>query len=126
MPQAIRAPEEIFRAERKDLYIIRFKPDEEMEWLPNPPGRKELVAWLKSNLPSVRIEPLAPSEKSGILSGYDGRIRVDFDQDSLAVFSAHWEDAEGASIDSRWQCYLWPYELWLKEDGSDQPPGIDW
>jgi hypothetical protein len=104
MPQDIRTPEEIFRAERKDLYIIRFKPEEEMKWLPNPPGRKELLAWFTSNLPSVRIEPLAPSEQSGILSGYDGSIRVDFDQDSLAAYSAHWEDAEGASVDSRWQC----------------------
>lgn len=126
MPQIIRTPEEVFRAERKDLYLIDFKPKGLSGWSPNPPGRKELLDWFTANLPSVKIEPLGHSERSGILGGYFGRFRADFDQDSLAVYAAHWEDAEGKSIDPRWQCYLWPYELWLKKDGSDQPPEFEW
>ena len=94
--------------------------------LSNPPGRDELLAWFESNLPAVIIEPLAPSERSDFLcGGVDGRIRIDFDAESLAVFAHQWEDKNGKSVDTRWQRYCWTYESWLETDGSDHPPDID-
>lgn len=137
MPLLIRTPDEIFRSEPgKDLYYVEFfypgkvaflhgmdysqvgdgvmhsSPEEHSV---NPPGRQELLDWLSATLPFVKVEPLAPREGSGFLAGgIEGRLRIDFDPDSLAIFCARWENEEGSSLDSRWQCYHFPYETWLE------------
>jgi hypothetical protein len=36
-------------------------------------------------------------------------------QDEVAAFSARWEDANGKSLDSRWQCFQWRYQDWLEK-----------
>ena len=57
MPQLIRTPEEIFRAEAKDIYFIAIKDDKGQE----SPAWGEIQEWLKSNLPDTRVEMMAPS-----------------------------------------------------------------
>lgn len=126
MPQLIRTPEQIFREEGKDIYLIRFSTDEdETDMFGAPPeslpGREEIQAWLKENTPGARIEPLAPSEKSGFICGYFGDLRVDFSESDLAAFCARWEDGEGGSLDPRFQCFLWPYKFWFDKAGKFIP-----
>ena len=117
MPQLIRTPEQILREEYgKDLYFITFEDAEPFSWEPSP-GHMELLAWFNTTLPHVKIELLGPSEKSGILCGVlEQQIRVDFDAESVAIFSARWENEQGASIDARWQCYGVLYEPWLMKN----------
>ena len=98
MPQLIRTPEQIFREEEKNIYMIRFTTagDEEDIFSSTSesfPGRDEILAWLKENTPGAHVEPLAPSEKSGYLCGYFGDLRIDFSESELATFCARWEDA---------------------------------
>ncbi len=120
MPQLIRTPEQIFREEGKDIYLIRFTtPGDEADTFgsasEDSPGREEILAWLKENTPGAHVEPLAPSEKSGFICGYFGDLRVEFSESDLAVFCARWEDAEGGSLDPRFQCFLWPYSYWFEK-----------
>ncbi len=118
MVKLIRTPEQILREEYgKDLYLIIFNDAKNYSWEPSP-GHKELLAWFNTALPHTKIELLGPSEKSGIIMGGPRKqqIRVDFDAESIAIFTARWEDEHGKSIDARWQCYLMPYEPWLMEN----------
>lgn len=147
MPQLIRTPEQIMRAEPKDLYFIEFaSPSGECFPLDplgyqmscdfsgsaaetddndvlsededdsgsdddNPPGREELLAWLAENLPQLKIESLAPSERSGILcGGINGRLRLDFDEHSLPVYTQRWEDGDDNPLDPRFACFVLRYE----------------
>lgn len=125
MPILARTPEQIMREEPKDLYFIEFasasgeifpldplrhiesgrhpRPDD-------PPGRAELLAWLAEHLPNMRIEPLAPYEDSCVISGgVLGRLRLDFDEESLQVYVKRWEDTDGKPIDPRFACYAINY-----------------
>lgn len=110
MPQLIRTPEDIFRAEGKDIYMIQFQ-DQERE----SPARSQILRWLKKNLPHTHVESLAPSEHSGWLCGYFGALRIDFSDSDLATFCERWETPEGKSTDPRFQCYLMPYQTWYKK-----------
>lgn len=107
MPRLIRTPEEIFRAEGKDIYVIRFKNGKT-----GLTARKEMIQWLHAALPQTPHEDLAPSEYSGFRSGYGGDLRVDFTEPSLETFSARWETPDGDSIDPRFQCYLMLHGAW--------------
>lgn len=122
MPQLIRTPEEIFRAEAKDIYVIRFQDYENDKSI----ASKEIEAWISTNLPGTLVEPLAPSEYSGWIIGYFGDLRIDFSEDGLGKFCARWETPEGKSIDDSFQCYLMPYQAWFEKYGhyvpSKQPP----
>lgn len=135
MPQLIRTPDEIFRAEPgKTLYYIEFNFPGKMSSLhglkarseapdavepidpAHPPGQAELLDWFATHWPAVHIELLAPREGSGfVCGGIDGRLRVDFDEAALAGFVERWETADGASVDPRWQCFAFPYERWLHQ-----------
>lgn len=125
MPQLIRTPEQIFREEGKDIYLIRFRNRKGL----NSPVGKEIQKWLHTNLPQVRIELLAPSEDSGCISGYFGDLRVDFSEADLTTFCARWETPEGKSVDRRFQCYLMPYQTWFEKHGhfvptNERPTGL--
>ena len=120
MPQLIRTPEDIFRAEAKDLYFIAIKDDKGQE----SPAWGEIQEWLKTHLPDARVEMMAPSEQSGWISGYFGELRVDFSEADLAAFCAHWENADGGSLDPRFQCYVMPYQPWF-ERISQYAPAIE-
>lgn len=117
MPQLIRTPEQIFRDERKDLYLIRMCQGDGDD----APGWQEIQDWLREHAPNSPVEPLAPSEDSGWVMGYLGDLRVDFTPEDLATFCARWEDGNGNSIDPRFQCYLWPFAPWYAEQYAYLP-----
>lgn len=119
MPQLIRTPEQVFREESKDIYLIHFRNRKGI----NSPAGREIQAWLHTNLPHTRIELLAPSEDSGYLSGNSGvcNLRVDFSEADLATFCARWETPEGKSVDRRFQCFLMPYQAWFEKHGHFVP-----
>ena len=117
MPQLIRTPEDIFRSEAKDIYFIAIKDDKGQE----SPAWGEIQEWLKTNLPNSRVEMMAPSEQSGWISGYFGELRVDFSEADLAAFCARWENADGGSLDPRFQCYYMPYQPWFEKISQYAP-----
>lgn len=117
MPQLIRTPEQIFREERKDLYLIRMCQGDGSD----APGWQEIQDWLHAHIPSAKVEMIGPSEASGWVMGYLGDLRVDFSAEELAVFCARWEDEQGNSIDPRFQCYLWPFAPWYAEQYAYLP-----
>lgn len=113
MPRLIRSPEEIFRAEKKDIYVIHSKE----ESVSGHPGLQEVSAWIAVHLPGTTVEPLGPSEYSGVISGDSGkRLRVDFTEKALSAFCERWE-RNNASIDPRFQCFIYPYDRWFQKHG---------
>ena len=120
MPQLIRTPEEIFRTEAKDIYFIAIKDDKGQ----GSPAWGEIKEWLRINVPNSRVEMMAPSEQSGWISGYFGELRVDFSEADLAAFCTRWENADGGSLDPRFQCYCIPYQPWF-EKVSQYVPAIE-
>ena len=117
MPYLIKTPEDVFRETGKDVYLIRFCENRKKKHA----ATEEVQAWIQENLPGTRVEPLAPSEHSGWISGYFGDLWIDFSAEGLAAFCARWEDAEGKSIDPRFQCYLVPYQRWYDRHGRFVP-----
>ena len=112
MPLLVRTPEQILRAERKDLYIIRSLEKQERE----APGLTMIQKWIGKNVPGTGMELLGPSEYSSILVGGIGRdVRVDFNPETLKKFCERWEDANGKSVDKRFQCLVYPFYKWLQE-----------
>jgi len=127
MPNLIRNIDQYFREEQRDIYYIVFGDMYAHDWLsnstPNPPGREELLAWFAEHLPACKIEPIYPfTYRSGILCApYPGSFTVDFDEESLQTFCARWENAEGKSLDSRFQCYWNPLSHYLEQNGGQYP-----
>ncbi len=126
MPMLVRSPEQIFRAEKKDIYLIRSL---EERYESNAPGLVMIRKWIEDNLPETRTELLAPSEYSGVILGGIGReLRVDFSPEGLQRFCERWEKND-KSVDDRFQCYLWPYDRWYQKHGRfaptrEKPQGI--
>lgn len=125
MPYLIKTPEQIFRETGKDLYLIRFCEDKAAQ----AAASSEIQQWITANLPGTRVEPLAPSEYSGWISGYFGDLWVDFSTAGLAKWCARWETAEGKSVDERFQCFLMPYQVWYDKHGRfvpvrEEPAGL--
>lgn len=125
MPTRVRTPEDVFRAEKKDLYILRSMEAR----CRSAPGLKMIQGWIKQNLPGTHMELLGPSEKSGVILGGIGRdVWVDFSAEGLATFCARWEIGD-QSVDPRFQCFALLYEPWFRAHGRfiptrDQPIGI--
>lgn len=123
MPQIIRTPEQIFREEAKDIYLIRIKDGKGQK----SSAWREIQKWLKTNLPNTKVEMLAASSYDG-WDGYFGDLRVDFSEADLAIFCARWEttDGTGKCIDDRFQCYLYPYQMWYDKHAcfipTNKPP----
>lgn len=59
-------PEQILRATRKDLCFIRSLEVRKHE----SKGMKAILAWIRTNLPGTRVEPIGPSLTSGSISRY--------------------------------------------------------
>lgn len=112
----IRTPEDIFRAEKKDLYVVYATKEKG-----GNAGLEMIRRWVQHRLPGTKMEKMAPSEHSGFLSGGPVGLRIDFTEEGLREFSAEWEDESGASKDSRFQCYLYPYETWYQGHGRYVP-----
>lgn len=125
MPQIIRTPEDVFREEGKDIYVLCFKDG---NGAPAKQAESDLIAWVEANLPGTRLEKLGYSEKSGWISGGVMGLRVDFSEEGLKSFCDRWENADGQSLDKRFQCFLLQYKTWLEKSGRympirDQPEG---
>lgn len=118
MPMLIRSPEDIFRAEGKDIYVLHFLQDDPDE---ADRTRSEMTDWFGQHLPTSRTEWMAPSEHSGYIVGGPVGLRVDFTDADLAAFCAQWETPAGKSLDPRFQCYLMPYERWHAKYGHFVP-----
>lgn len=117
MPMLVRTPEDIFRAEKKDIYAIHNLEGESR----HDSGMVLIAKWLKENLPQTKTELLAPSENSGfICGGINGTLRVDFTPEGLQMFCDRWEQND-ASVDPRFQCYIHPYQEWFEEHGQFVP-----
>ena len=116
MPMLVRTPEQVLRQTRRNLYLIKFSQDPfGMGEIEDIPGRKELLDWFDKECPDVELEDLGPFEGSGWICGCIGLLmRVGFDKASLAKFCAAWENADGSSVDPRWQCKIYPYRHYLK------------
>lgn len=113
MPRIIRTLERVFREEGKDIYVVRFK-DEDEDGAAAEQAERDLIAWVEANLPGTPLETLGYSEKSGWISGVMG-LRIDFSEEGLKKFCDRWENAEGKSLDERFQCFLLQYKTWLEE-----------
>lgn len=122
MPMLVRTPEDIFREEKKDIYLIRNLEHKRKYHFPNQaPGMKMIQQWIEENLPGTRIELLGPSEHSGIIcGGIDGTIRVDFSAEGLQKFCVRWE-VNDQSVDPRFQCHILPYQRWFDKHGRFVP-----
>ncbi|MDT8990706.1 hypothetical protein RQP54_07480 [Curvibacter sp. APW13] len=72
----------------------------------------ELTDWLATNFPDRELHTLGPSEHSGWISGGPCMKVLALTTEEVQRFSQRWEDANGKSIDDRWQCYQWPYQMW--------------
>lgn len=108
----IRTPEDVLRNERCDVYIVEFREQDPRKknktWV-------EIEKWLRQNLPESAIEILGPSENSNYIEGGPLTMRVSFTQRDLRTFCTRWEDAEGRSVDPRFQCILLSYKDWQQK-----------
>ncbi len=117
MPMLVRTPEDILRAEKKDLYILRSTETEQR----NAPSLMMIKAWINEHLPGTHMELLGPTEHSGMIIGGLGRdVWVNFSTEGLATFCASWEK-DDQSVDRRFQCFVYPYAQWYQEHGRFVP-----
>ena len=115
MPQRVRTPEEVLRASKRDLFVIRFHEGNPFGGDQAVTARPDVEKWFAEHLPHLELESLGPSEDSGIvLGGCQWLTRVDFDDESLKLFVDAWENTDGSYKDKRWDCCVYPYALFLK------------
>ena len=73
MPQFIRTPEDIFRAERRDVYALHFCETTskaiQKTW-------QEMKAWFEQHMPDSPTEMMGPSEHSGWIEGGPSALRI--------------------------------------------------
>lgn len=123
MPQLIETPEGWFRTRQKDLYVLKYRVDDEFDWGSNKAvnalnkkykkDQKILSKWFSVNLPETKLEIVGPSEYSGYIIGGPSSIVTDFNETSLAAFHAAW-----GNVDSPWQVELESYDKWLAQARS--------
>ncbi len=118
MPQLIRTPEDIFRAERRDVYALHFAEEDRNT---SRATNDEMQRWFAQHMPDSPTEPMAPSEHSGFIEGGPIGLRIAFTDADLQRFCQLWEDAQGQSIDPRFQCYQYAYQNWWNKYGHYQP-----
>ncbi|MFZ2854347.1 MAG: hypothetical protein WAZ34_09590 [Rhodocyclaceae bacterium] len=123
MPRLIRSPEEILRTTGRDIFFIKFSAGAKAYKAGrDPDGHTELVNWFAKHLPHVTPELIGPSEFSGwICGGISGDLYLNWTKADIATFSAAWENEDGDSLDSRFQCYHYPiaeFERRVAEHGD--------
>jgi len=120
MVMLIRTPEDIFRAEGKDVYYLHFYEWEDCS--KTEQIRSEMQDWFAQHLPDTRTELMGPSEHSHFVMGGPVGLRIDFSEQGLKAFCARWEDPEtGKSLDPRFQCFLKSYANWFAKHGHFCP-----
>ncbi len=134
MPMLVHTYTSYFREKQKDLYFIRFSfPDRELGDFFNLalydeneiPGRAELLAWIKDNLPETEVGPIYTfHDDDGFLAApYDGTLYVEFALGDREKFEARWETPDGKSVDDRWQSWIYPFEQYkARYDGRIPDP----
>lgn len=130
MPMFVHNFTSYFYEKQRDLYFVTFSqvkkgplglPDvQDYEAIP---GRRELLKWIKENLPDTKVGPIfAYDSDSGFITmPYDGSIFLEFAPEDQKKFESRWETPEGKSLDERWQCYLYPLELYKEKHGGRIP-----
>jgi len=138
MPQIIDTPEDWFRTQQRDLYVVNYRhpegnnecPDEvdssglmperqqisekfeakRKAWRMKVWRRKvrERKAWFAQHLPKTPLDIIGPSEYSGWIEGGPRYFTADLDQEGLAAFEAAW------GPESAWQVEVWSYSDWRK------------
>lgn len=61
------------------------------------------------------------SDSGFITMPYDGSIFLEFAPEDQKKFESRWEAPDGKSLDERWQCYLYPLELYKEKHGGRIP-----
>lgn len=130
MPMFVHNFTSYFHEKQRDLYFVTFSqvkngplglPDvQDYEAIP---GRRELLKWIEENLPDTKVGPIfAYDSDSGFITmPYDGSIFLEFAPEDQKIFESRWETPEGKSLDERWQCYLYPLELYKEKHGGRIP-----
>jgi hypothetical protein len=124
MPMIISTPEEWFRVQRRDLYLIVLNEDlgqpskdKYMEF------QKLLNKWFDENLPNTLLRIIGSSENSGWVTGGPGYFTADFDANTLAIFNAAW------GAESAWKIEVWSFEKWREQVESANlisSPGLEY
>lgn len=82
-----------------------------------------IVVLIEENLPDTKVGPIfAYDSDSGFITmPYDGSIFLEFAPEDQKKFESRWEAPDGKSLDERWQCYLYPLELYKEKHGGRIP-----
>jgi len=124
MPCIIITPEEWFRTQKRDLYIIQYRtpvkynqdrPEEndEDESIFRQ-AQKELNTWFEERLPHTPLRIIGDSEYSGWITGGPCYFTADFDLYGLALFNSAWDE------NSFWYVEIWPVSDWQKRIDETQ------
>lgn len=109
MPMLLSTPERWFRTRQCDFYEFRPADAEDDRPVDLP---AELTDWLAASFPDRELQPLGPSEHSGWISGGPAMKVLPLNTEEVQRYSQRWEDANGKSLDPRWQCFQWPCQMW--------------
>ena len=124
MPMIISTPEEWFREQQRDLYLIVLN-----ENLGQPPKdkykefQKLLNKWFDEHLPNTSLRIIGSSENSGWITGGPCYFTADFDAKSLAIFNAAW------APESEWKIEVWSFDEWRERVESVNlicSPGLEY
>lgn len=98
MPRLIPDIDDYFEEKRKDLYLIKVK---------NSKAEKTLLKWFNKYLPNTEIGRIFPFRKdSGMIFSPAIGYFIEFDEVSLKAYCDKWEDENGQSLNSDFQCYI--------------------
>ena len=117
MPIILSSPEAWFRTKGCDFYEFRSTDFDDADAFFRQPKKLPslLTDWLASTFPDRSLQRLGPSEHSGFICGGPRLEVIKMSPEEVSLYSAQWEDATGKCNDARWQCYQWPYEMWLEK-----------
>lgn len=121
MPYLISTPEDWFRTQQRDLYVIQYRQKEEIEGEDGnidesafEQAQKELNTWFDELLPHTPLRIIGPSEYSGWIEGGPRYFTADFDQHGIALFQSAWDE------NSAWYIEVWPISDWRKRIDATQ------
>lgn len=106
MPYLITTPEEWFRDQMCDLYVIRPAQERKYSKKRFMSEQKELYAWFADHLPNTQLSIVGSSEYSGWIEGGPNYLTADFDLEGLATFNAACEKM------AFWQIETWSLSDW--------------
>lgn len=108
MPQLINTPEDWFRNQMRDLYLIRLAQEEKYSKKKYIAEQKKLHTWFAEHLPHIHLSIVGPSEYSGWIEGGPRYLAADFDLTGLATFTAAWGE------ETFWRIEKWSFADWCK------------